>query len=87
MSNNKLIDPEIKKQIIDRIKGGNASVSQVTKEYGISDNTIYGWLKKETKEPDSVLEIRKLKRENQDLLLIIGELTKEISQSKKNRIS
>lgn len=87
MSNRKLIDPEIKKQVIDRVKGSGLSVPQIAKEYGISDNTIYGWLKREMKEPDSILEIKKLKRENQDLLLIIGELTRTVSQAKKNRFS
>ncbi len=79
------IHPDIKKQIIDRIRQGEP-VPKLAEEHGISKATIYTWLSKDATAPVSALEIGKLKRENQGLLEIIGRLTVELSVEKKKTV-
>ena len=43
------IAPEVRTDIICRIKEEGISVAQAAKEHGISDAAIYGWLGKGTK--------------------------------------
>ena len=78
------IHPDIKKQIIERIRSGEP-VPKLAEEHGVSKATIYHWLSKDATAPTSSLEIGKLKRENQGLLEIIGRLTVELSAEKKRR--
>lgn len=79
------IAPEVREQIIKRLKEQGASVSELAEEHGISSQTIYGWLGKGVTAPPSVLEVSRLKRENQTLMEIIGRLTVQLSlMEKKN---
>jgi len=80
----KRISQEIKDKIVDKIKNDGLSAAAVAKEFGISTNTIYGWLGK-GKIGSDTLEIGKLKRENQQLKMIIAELMLTTSKGKKNR--
>lgn len=79
------IHPDIKKQIIERIRSGEP-VPKLAEEHGVSKATIYHWLSKDATAPTSSLEIGKLKRENQALLEIIGRLTVELSAEKKKTV-
>lgn len=80
----KRISQEIKDKIVEKIKNDGLSAGQAAKEFGISTNTIYGWLGK-GKIGSDTLEIGKLKRENQQLKMIIAELMLDSSKGKKNR--
>jgi len=82
MSINYKISPEIKAQIISRIKNDGVSVAQVAKDHGVSDKTIYNWLGKST-ESVSYRELQVLKRENKALLELLGTMTLKMSESKK----
>ena len=77
------IAPGIKEQILKRLKNGGVSVPQLAEEHGISSQTIYGWLGKGVTAPPSVLEVARLKRENQTLMEIIGRLTVKLSLAEK----
>lgn len=77
---------EIKDEIVSKIKEGSIRVPEASRQYGISDNTIYGWFAKRTAEPGT-LELARLKRQNQGLLELVGRLTLEIEKSKKNQRS
>lgn len=79
----KFIPKEIKEQILKRIKEEGVTVAQAANEHGISTKTIYNWLRSKTVSDGSILEISRLKRENKELLEIIGELTHEVRKSKK----
>lgn len=79
------IAPEVKEQIIGRIKNEGISVSQAAKEHGVSDVTIYSWIAKKTDGQPSLSEVVKLKKENEQLLLLIGELTLKLSESQKKK--
>ena len=40
------IAPELKEQIINRIKNDGVTVVQAAKDHGVSEGTIYGWIAK-----------------------------------------
>lgn len=61
-------------------------MSQLAEEHGISSQTIYGWLGKGVTAPPSVLEVSRLKRENQTLMEIIGRLTVQLSLMEKRTL-
>lgn len=45
----KIIPKEIKQEILEKVKSGE-KVIELAKQYGIADNTIYGWLHKESED-------------------------------------
>lgn len=80
----KAISKEIRAEILSRIKNEGISVPKVAEQYGISDKTIYSWLRAGvTGTSNPVLEINRLRRENEDLLTIIGKLTADDLRKKK----
>ena len=79
----KFIPKEIKEQILKRIKEEGVTVKQAADEAGISTKTIYNWMRGKTIADGSILEISRLKRENKELLEIIGELTHNLKRSNK----
>ena len=40
------ISPEVKEQIINRIKNEGITVIQASKDHGVNENTIYTWISK-----------------------------------------
>lgn len=50
-------------------------VVDLSAQYAVSSKTIYGWLRQDTGEAVvSMLEFNKLKRENEELKRLVGEL-------------
>lgn len=76
------ISQDIRDKIVDKIKNYGMSAIKAAQEFGISTNTIYNWLGR-GKIGSDTLEIGKLKRENQQLKLIIAELMLDSSKGKK----
>ena len=72
------IAPEVRQQILERIRQGG-TIPDIATEHGISPKTIYGWLSKGATAPPSWIEYNRLKKENQTLLALIGELTLKVS--------
>lgn len=79
------IAPELKEQIINRIKNEGVSVSQAAKDHGVSDVTIYAWIAKKVDGQPTLSENIKLKRENEQLLKLVGEMTLKLSESQKKK--
>lgn len=77
------VPADVKRQILDRIKQGGVSITQIAQEHGISDKTIYRWLGKGATSAPSWLELNKLKRENVALKELLGRVMLEIELSKK----
>jgi len=76
---------EIKDEVLGKIRGGH-KVSEVSKTYGINDMTIRTWLERDTvSSAAETLEISRLKRENENLLRIIGQLTYQADVREKNQ--
>lgn len=78
------INNEVKQEILEKIKSGE-EVKKVASQYGVSERTIYLWLKKGVTDHVSTLEFGKLKKENQILKEIVGVLTMELEKVKKKR--
>ncbi len=73
-----------KDEILAKVKSGE-KVPALASQYGINDKTIYYWLRADTgEEVVSVLKYNKLRRENEELKRLIGELTLDLSQGKKS---
>lgn len=80
------ISKEVKEEIISKIKGG-AKVVDVSKDYGVSTKTIYYWLRGKADSGASVMEVRRLRRENEELKAIVGALTMDLTKLKKREMS
>lgn len=79
------IAPDLKEQIINRIKNEGVSVSQAAKDHGVSDVTIYSWIAKKVDGQPTLSENIKLKRENEQLLKLVGEMTLKLSEAQKKK--
>lgn len=83
----KAIPKEIKDQVLSRIKFEGVSVNQAAKDAGISIKTVYSWISVESRKSDcSIIEINRLRRENEGLYQIIGKLTVGLDKVKKGRL-
>lgn len=80
----KRIDQEIKDRIINKIKNEGLSVLQASKEFGISTKAIYNWIGAKGRVEPGALELAKLRRENNALKQIIGQLMLNTEKGKKN---
>ena len=79
------ISLEVREQIINRIKNDGVSVASAAKEHGVSEATIYGWLGSKADGIPSVLEFAKLRRERDELLRLVGEITLKLSETQKKK--
>jgi transposase-like protein len=76
---------EIKSEVLNKVRNGK-KVSVVAREYGINEMTVRTWLERETQgSGKEVLELSRLRRENEALYRIVGQLTFEAEMEKKNR--
>lgn len=79
------IAKEIKVEIIAKVQAGE-QVSDLADQYAVSTKTIYGWLRQNAGEDVvSLLQYNKLKRENEELKRLIGELTLNMHLQKKSK--
>jgi len=79
------IAPEVREQIINRIKNDGVPVGQAAKEHGVHETTVYGWLGAKAESIPSVLEIAKLRKENEELLKLVGLMTLKLSEAQKKK--
>ncbi|MGH7929393.1 MAG: transposase [Candidatus Binatia bacterium] len=77
------VAPEIKADILRRIKDEGVTVAQAAEQHGISEKTIYGWLSKGAQGVPTWSQVNRVKRENQQLLQLVGELTAKLSVTQK----
>jgi len=77
------VSKEIKEQILKRIKEDGIPVAQIAQEHGLKPRLIYQWISKGVTAPPSILEVARLKRENQALKELIGEITMDLRLEKK----
>lgn len=77
------LSKETKQQIIKRIKEEGISVAQAAEDHGVSTKTIYNMLTKGVTKPVTWSAYNKLRKENEDLKMFIGQLTVELSKAKK----
>lgn len=78
------IAPDVREQIISRIKNEGVSVVQAAADHGVAEGTIYGWIAKKV-DGVSTSEVIKLKRENDQLKMLLGEITLKLSETQKKK--
>ncbi len=77
----RIISQEIKTEVLAK---AGVKVLELASQYGISIKTIYTWLRLDSMDPVvSILKYNKLKRENEELKRLVGEITLEMSLGKK----
>lgn len=75
---------EIREEVVGKIRGGQ-KVSETAKQYGINEMTIRTWLERDASSTSAeTLELSRLRRENEQLLRIIGQLTYQADIREKN---
>ena len=79
------VAPDVKEQIINRIKNDGVTIVQAAEEHGISKSTIQTWIARRVEGEPSLGEIIKLKRENDQLKMLIGEITLKLSETQKKK--
>lgn len=80
----KHIDTAVKQAALTDIKNG-MKVSEASKIHGVTDNTIYAWLKAQADNTGtSSLEVAKLRRENMELKELVGLFALEKKRAEKN---
>lgn len=79
------IAPELKEQILARIKNDGVSVTDASRDHGVNPTTIYEWLKAGVESGPSYAELSRLRRENLDLKLLVGEMTLKLSEAQKKK--
>lgn len=81
----KITPKEIKDEILEKVHRGE-KVVDLTRAYGLGQKTIYSWLSKTVNSSMSSLAISSLKRENEALKVLVGELSLQVSKrGKKGR--
>jgi len=84
MNQRKIIPKEIKDEILTKVKAGER-VMVLAKQYGVSDKSIYTWLHLTTGEQVvPIVKYNKLKRENEELKRLVGDITLKMSLGEKN---
>ena len=78
------IAPDLKEQILNRIRTEGVSAAQAAREHGISSVTVYAWLRRSTVMPSNILQLNKLRRENEELKRLLGQAMLMNERSKKN---
>ncbi len=81
----KVIPKETRDEILSKVKQGEFSVRQLAEQYGISDKSIYAWIRQRATPEISLVEVNRLKRENEELKRIIGIITLDLERGKKGR--
>ena len=80
----KIYTKEFKEEILLKVKEGSKSTVDIAKEYGMRPDVIYSWVSRSTAGTDNtLLQLNRLKRENTELLRIIGELTRDLKKGEK----
>ena len=80
---NHKIAPEVKADILRRVKDEGISVAQAAKDHGIHESTIYNWLGAGVKGTPSWSDLAKANKQNKELMELIGELTVRLSVAQK----
>ena len=76
---------DLKEQILNRIKNEGLTVMQASREHGIPDSTISSWIARKVEGQPTLGEVIKLKKENDQLKLLLGEITLKLSETQKKK--
>lgn len=80
----KPIDPQIKAEILTKIRDQGMRVVEAADQYGVSSKTIYAWLRSGVVNSNTslILQLNRLKKENEQLYRLLGRATAELNRPK-----
>jgi transposase-like protein len=80
----KPIDPQIKAEILTKIRDEGMRVVDAANQYGVSSKTIYAWLRSNVVDSNTslILQLNRLKKENEQLYNLLGRATAELKHPK-----
>lgn len=84
MPKGKPIDPQLKAEVVSKIRNDGMSVSEASAQYSVNAKSIYYWLRDGVVDGNRnlILENNKLKKENEQLYKLLGRATAEMQRSK-----
>lgn len=74
MSRSQAIKKELREELLKKVREG-MSVKEAAERYGVSTASIYKWLGRKADGKSDILELSRLKRENEALFQLVGRLT------------
>ena len=81
------ISQQKKASILSAVKDEGMGIVNAAKKYNVSTKTIGKWLRSQTKnEHTSAAEVEKLKRENQTLKVLLGEVVLNQQMKRKSTL-
>lgn len=82
------VSPEQRAKILSSIKDDGMSITDAAKTFLITEDTIRKWMRKQTANSHtSSTEVQRLKQENQDLKILLGELMLQHKKKKSSFLS
>jgi transposase-like protein len=77
-------DPAVKAEIVRKIRDEGMRVMDASEQYGVHPKTIYAWLKDNVINSNTslVLQLNRLKKENEQLYNLLGRATAELKRPK-----
>ena len=84
MSKGKPIDPNLRAEIVSKIRHDGMSVSEASAQYGVNSKSIYYWLREGVVDGNRnlILELNRLRKENEQLYKLLGRATAEMQRPK-----
>lgn len=78
------IDQTLKAEVIAKIRDEGMSVTDASTQYGINSKNIYNWLREGVVDGNRslILELNRLRKENEQLYRLLGRATAEMQKSK-----
>jgi transposase len=75
---------KLKEEILTKIRDEGMRVTDAAMHYGVSSKTIYAWLRSNVVNGNAslVLQLNRLKKENEQLYKLLGRATAELHRPK-----
>ena len=85
MAKGQTVDQDLRSKIIQKIRDEGMTVTEASKQYDVGRTAIYTWLRDGIINTNTslVLELNRVKKENEQLYNLLGKATVELKKSKK----